>query len=229
LGARAAATVAAAPPGRAGAGSGAAAAAGGGGGRLPTAAAASPDPGTRAAPPGRAGAGSGAATAGGALPAASTTSALAAVADAVPARVAGSEDPPPPIPLHWSSIHLLSSISHLLHRSPTRSTSSSPSPLPARSTRRDRPVCGERQARLRGATRGTCPNAGVPPPPLHRDPRHVHPMVTRHAAGTLPPRVLAATRGDSQISPIPSVVRTALLDPHWRRAKEEDYAALVAN
>jgi hypothetical protein len=28
---------------------------------------------------------------------------------------------------------------------------------------------------------------------LHRDPRHVHPMVTRHAAGTLPPRVLAAT------------------------------------
>jgi hypothetical protein len=53
-------------------------------------------------------------------------------------------------------------------------------------------------------------------------------MVTRHAAGTLPPRVLTATTGDSQVSPVPSSVRTALLDPHWRRAMEE-YAALVAN
>jgi hypothetical protein len=51
------------------------------------------------------------------------------------------------------------------------------------------------------------------PPLLHRDPRHVHPMVTRHAAGTLRPRVLAATTRDSQISPVPSSVRTALLDP----------------
>jgi hypothetical protein len=67
------------------------------------------------------------------------------------------------------------------------------------------------------------------PPLLHRDPRHVHPMVTRHAAGTLPPRVLAATSGDSQVSPVPSSVRTALLDPHWRQAMEEEYAALVAN
>jgi hypothetical protein len=54
-------------------------------------------------------------------------------------------------------------------------------------------------------------------------------MVTRHAAGTLPPRVLAATPGDSQVSPVPSSVCTALLDPHWRRAMEEEYAALVAN
>jgi hypothetical protein len=66
------------------------------------------------------------------------------------------------------------------------------------------------------------------PPLLHRDPRHVHPMVTRHATGTLPPRVLAATIGDSQVSPVPSSVRTALLDPHWRRVMEE-YVALVAN
>jgi hypothetical protein len=64
-------------------------------------------------------------------------------------------------------------------------------------------------------------------PLLHRDPRHVHPMVTRHAAGTLPPRFLAATSGDSQVSPVPSVC-AALLNPHWRRAMEE-YAALVAN
>jgi hypothetical protein len=67
------------------------------------------------------------------------------------------------------------------------------------------------------------------PPLLHRDPRHIHPMVTRHAAGTLPPRVLAATTGDSQVSPVPSSVCTALLDPHWRWAMEEEYAVLVAN
>jgi hypothetical protein len=67
------------------------------------------------------------------------------------------------------------------------------------------------------------------PPLLHRDPRHVHLMVTWHAAGTLPPRVLAATCGDSQVSPVPSFVRTTLLDPYWRGAMEEEYAALVAN
>jgi hypothetical protein len=54
-------------------------------------------------------------------------------------------------------------------------------------------------------------------------------MVTRHVAGTLPPRVLAATTRDSQVSPVPSSVRTALLDPHLRRSMEEEYAALVAN
>jgi hypothetical protein len=54
-------------------------------------------------------------------------------------------------------------------------------------------------------------------------------MVTRHAAGTLPPRVLATMTGDSQVSPVPSSVRAALLDPHWRRVMEEEYAALVAN
>jgi hypothetical protein len=67
------------------------------------------------------------------------------------------------------------------------------------------------------------------PPLLHRDLRHVHLVVTRHKAGTLPPRVLAATTGDLQVSPVPSSVRTALLDPHWRQAMEQEYAALVAN
>jgi hypothetical protein len=67
------------------------------------------------------------------------------------------------------------------------------------------------------------------PPLLHRDPWHVHPMVMRHTTGTLPPRVLVATTGDSQVSPVPSSVRTALLDPHWRREMEEEYVALVAN
>jgi hypothetical protein len=53
-------------------------------------------------------------------------------------------------------------------------------------------------------------------------------MVTRLAAGTLLPQVLAATREDSQVSPVSSSVRTALLDPHWRGAMEE-YVALVSN
>jgi hypothetical protein len=34
---------------------------------------------------------------------------------------------------------------------------------------------------------------------------------------------------DSQVSPVPSSVREDLLDPHWRRAMEEEYAALLAN
>jgi len=52
------------------------------------------------------------------------------------------------------------------------------------------------------------------PPLLHRDPRHIHPMVTGQAAGTLRSRALAAMPGDSQVSPVPSSVRAALLDPH---------------
>jgi hypothetical protein len=34
---------------------------------------------------------------------------------------------------------------------------------------------------------------------------------------------------DSQVSPVPSSVREVLLDPHWRHAMEEEYAALLAN
>jgi hypothetical protein len=34
---------------------------------------------------------------------------------------------------------------------------------------------------------------------------------------------------DSQVSPVSSSVREALLDPHWRHAMEEEYAALLAN
>ena len=52
-------------------------------------------------------------------------------------------------------------------------------------------------------------------------------MVT-HVAGTLQPRALAMMPDDSQVSPVPSPVREALSDPHWRRAMEE-YTALLAN
>ena len=54
-------------------------------------------------------------------------------------------------------------------------------------------------------------------------------MVTRHAAGTLQPRALVEMTGDSQVSPVPSSVREALLDPYWRRAMQEEYGALLAN
>ena len=39
---------------------------------------------------------------------------------------------------------------------------------------------------------------------------------------------LSANEGEPQVSPVPSV-RDTLADPHWRRAMEEEYAALLAN
>jgi hypothetical protein len=72
------------------------------------------------------------------------------------------------------------------------------------------------------------------PVAIHRDPGHVHPMVTRRAAGVLRPvdrLILAAATSSTppDASSVPSSVRTALADPHWRRAMEEEYAALLAN
>jgi hypothetical protein len=71
------------------------------------------------------------------------------------------------------------------------------------------------------------------PVAIHRDLGHVHSMVTRRAANVLRSvdrLILAAdTTTTLDASPIPSSVRTALVDPHWRRAMEEEYAALLAN
>jgi hypothetical protein len=68
---------------------------------------------------------------------------------------------------------------------------------------------------------------------IHRDPVHVHPMVTRCAAAVfrLVDRLILAADTTStplDASPIPSSVRAAIADPHWRRSMEE-YAALLAN
>ena len=54
-------------------------------------------------------------------------------------------------------------------------------------------------------------------------------MVTRRASGTLRPAALSTSAAETGISPVPSSVRAALADPHWRRAMEEEYAALLAN
>ena len=43
------------------------------------------------------------------------------------------------------------------------------------------------------------------------------------------PATLSAIEREQRISPVPSSVRDALADPHWRRAMEEEYAALLAN
>jgi hypothetical protein len=72
------------------------------------------------------------------------------------------------------------------------------------------------------------------PVAIHRDPGHVHPMVTRCAAGVLRPvdrliLIADTTCTPPDASPVPSSVRTALADPHWRRAMEEVYVALLAN
>jgi hypothetical protein len=69
---------------------------------------------------------------------------------------------------------------------------------------------------------------------IHRDPGHVHPMVTRRTAGVLRPvnrLILAAatTCTPPDASPVPSSVRIALADPHWRCAMQEEYVALLAN
>ena len=52
------------------------------------------------------------------------------------------------------------------------------------------------------------------PSALQRDPRHLHPIVTRQAAGVLWPAALSATAKEPGISPVPSSVHVALADPH---------------
>ena len=57
---------------------------------------------------------------------------------------------------------------------------------------------------------------------IHRDPRHIHPMVTRRAAGVLraPDRLILSASSSPTLPPVPTTVRGALADPQWRRAIE---------
>jgi hypothetical protein len=65
---------------------------------------------------------------------------------------------------------------------------------------------------------------------IHRDPGHVHPMVTHRVANVLCPvdRLILTVDAPPSASPVPSSVRAALADPHWCRAMEK-YTALLAN
>ena len=52
-------------------------------------------------------------------------------------------------------------------------------------------------------------------------------MVTRRMASQA--ATLSASEGEPRVFPVPSSVRDALVDPHWRCAMEEEYAVLLAN
>jgi hypothetical protein len=72
----------------------------------------------------------------------------------------------------------------------------------------------------RGPAMSVAPEPSVyHPVAIHRDPGHIHPMVTRRAADVLWPvdrLILAAdmTTTPPDASPVPSSIRTALTDPH---------------
>ena len=52
-------------------------------------------------------------------------------------------------------------------------------------------------------------------------------MMTRRMSSQA--ATLSATEGEPRVSPVPSSVHDALADPQWRRAMEEEYAAVLAN
>jgi hypothetical protein len=56
-------------------------------------------------------------------------------------------------------------------------------------------------------------------------------MTTRAKRGFRLPadRLTLSATSASTLSPVPSSVRAALVDPNWRRAMEEEFAALIAN
>jgi hypothetical protein len=48
-------------------------------------------------------------------------------------------------------------------------------------------------------------------------------------AGLPADRLTLSATSASTLSPVPSSVRAALVDPNWRRAMEEEFAALITN
>jgi hypothetical protein len=63
-------------------------------------------------------------------------------------------------------------------------------------------------------------------------PENPHRMITRGKAGfrVVPDHlVLTVATSSPTPSPIPSAVRAALADPHWRATIEEEYGAQISN
>lgn len=65
---------------------------------------------------------------------------------------------------------------------------------------------------------------------IHRDPDHIHPMVTRRAVDVLCPVdwLVPTINAPLNAFRVSSPIRAALADPQWRRAMEE-YATKLAN
>lgn len=79
-----------------------------------------------------------------------------------------------------------------------------------------------RRLRPAAATPPALPQKAVPIPPVVNQ----HAMATRGKHGFRQPTTLVAS---TPPSPIPKTYRAALADPHWRRAMEEEFGALMAN
>jgi uncharacterized membrane protein len=62
-------------------------------------------------------------------------------------------------------------------------------------------------------------------------PVNPHLMTTRAKRGfrLLADRLTLSATSTSTLSPVPSSVRTALVDPNWCRTMEEEFTALIAN
>ena len=127
---------------------------------------------------------------------------------------APAPDPRPPTP----SPKALACYAHPVHVFEHRSTAPPP-PLPTPEPSPPPPP----------PTRSRVEPAVYHPPDIHRNPGHIHPIVTWRVAGVFRPVTLSATEGETRISPVPSSVCDTLADPHWRHAMEEEYAALLVN
>jgi len=118
---------------------------------------------------------------------------------------------PAPLVLKPSIIHVYSRRAPIpapaLERSAGASTRrSSMIPSPPRYVKSDPPV----------------PDGAVSIPPVANS----HSMATRGKTGYRQPRLALHAEA---LSPLPRSCRDALADPHWRRAMEDEYAALQAN
>jgi hypothetical protein len=73
--------------------------------------------------------------------------------------------------------------------------------------------CGRRGAPVRSRAEPPAYHPVV----VHRDPRHIHPMVTRRTAGVLwaPDRLILSVSSSPALPSVPTIVRGALADPQW--------------